>query len=137
MVDINLFIKSIKIAWIKRLISTTQNCNCQEITKFYYNQYGKNLLILYMDFDQLKTLPNVKYKLSAFYSDILKVWIEFRKITNKKRRHKTFYNIRKQLLWGNNKNKNKSNKSLNFHRRHNFKQRQFYYFTKLLHKLKD
>ena len=88
MVDINLFNKSIKITWIKRLLLTTENCNWQEITKFYYKQYGKSLLILYMDFDQLRTLSNVKKNISAFYSDILKVWIEFRKITTKKRKMK-------------------------------------------------
>ena len=109
MIDIKLFVKSIKVSWVKRLMLTDDDSNWQEITKFYLNQYGKKLLIFYMNFDSIKFLPKIKHKLPPFYSDILKVWIEFKKITNAKSKNEKFHDIRNQLLWGNANIKNKLN----------------------------
>ena len=46
--------------------------------------------------------------------NILKVWIEFKKITNAKSKNEKFHDIRNQLLWGNANIKNKLNKTLIF-----------------------
>ena len=43
-----------------------------------------------MEMYQIKAFPNVDYKLSAYYSAILKVWIEFMKITKTEIEHFAF-----------------------------------------------
>ena len=97
--DIEIYEKSLKLKWIKSL-GCDEHANWKVIPKFFLNQYGKNLLILKMNLDSIKSLPPIKYPLSQFYNDILAYYVEFNNLTICKK-PTSFHDIRSQIIWGN------------------------------------
>ena len=112
MIDIRSYIKAIKTKWIQKLLSEISYASWTVIPRYFFNQYGENFLVFYMNIDSFKNLPPMKPKLPAFYLDLVKTWIEFTHGSIKKPKH--FYEIRKQLLWGNYMLKNTSGKLIIF-----------------------
>ena len=101
MVDVNTFIKSIKINWIKALMQKDE-ANWKIIPSYLLDQYGENLLILNMNTTSLKKNPDPKFKLTPFYKNILDTWFEFKSTDTTCTTLPTdFHTIRQQLLWGN------------------------------------
>ena len=97
--DVESYCKSLKMKWVKLLLEE-RNENWKVIPKFLFNQYGPNLLIFDMNVDSLKSLPNPKIALFPFYQELLEHFIEFNRI-GKERKPDTFFEIRKQVIWGN------------------------------------
>ena len=112
MIDIKSYIQAIKTKWIQKLLSERSDASWTVIPRYFLNQYGENFLVFYMNIDTFKNLPPMKPKLPTFYLDIVKTWIEFTHGTMKKPNY--FYEIRKQLLWGNYMIKNASGKLIIF-----------------------
>lgn len=98
MIDIETYMKSIKIKWIQHLLNN-EIANWKCIPHFFLDQFGTNFLIFYMNYNSPKTLPQVKYKIPSFYTDIVSIWSE---VNNKHKQFpNNFYNIRKEIIWGN------------------------------------
>ena len=53
-----------------------------------------------MNLDKLKHIENRTFSIPEFYTDIIETWLEI-KNANKNQPIKTFGQIRKQVLWGN------------------------------------
>jgi exonuclease III len=101
MIDIESFIKSIKMKWVKTLLQK-DNSNWKIIPEKLINQYGKDFLIFYMKVRTLKELPNPFIKLTPFYTDILNIYFDFKSLeSNFETFPLNYADIRKQLLWGN------------------------------------
>lgn len=99
MIDIDLFIKSIHIRWITRLCENT-NENWKTFPMFHFNKFGKNLLVFRMNLNSIKNLNTKTLKtLPEFYQQLIKTWISVKKGDTIE--PKTFYDIRKQVIWGN------------------------------------
>ena len=50
MVDVNSYFKSLKVSWVKRLLSS-ETSNWKVILKKYLDKFGKNWLIFKMNID--------------------------------------------------------------------------------------
>ena len=95
--DIEIYSKTLKLKWLKFLVSN-EDANWKVIPKFFLNQYGQDLFILKMNLDSLKSLPPVKHEIPIFYKDLINHFIE---VNNPCKNPKSFYEIRKQVIWGN------------------------------------
>lgn len=85
MTDLEAYIISMKVKWIKTLL-TADNANWKVIPRYFYNMFGENFLIFYINVDSIKSL-NVS-NLSLFYKNILDIWIKVN--TNVENNPKTF-----------------------------------------------
>jgi hypothetical protein len=113
MIDIESFIYSIKLKWVKALLQR-DNSNWRIIPEKLLNQYGENLLIFYMNISTLKELPNPLIKLTPFYTDIFDIFLTFKsQQKNPDTSPIKYHTIRQQIIWGNNQIKFKG-KSLIF-----------------------
>ena len=97
MVNIDMYIDSIKLGWVKRLV-TGEFSNWKVIPKKYFNAFGKDFLIFRMNVDSLNSLPGLK-NLQKFYYEIVKTWvmINHKKVTEPS----NFRTVRQQIIWGN------------------------------------
>jgi uncharacterized protein YnzC (UPF0291/DUF896 family) len=57
MVDINSYFKSLKVSWVKRLLSS-ETSNWKVIRRKYLDKFGKNWLIFKMNIDNGKSIEN-------------------------------------------------------------------------------
>ena len=97
MVNIDKYIESIKIGWIKRL-TADKFLNWMVIPKFYLNKFGSNLLILRMNTNNIYSIPGTK-ELPEFYLDMIKVWLKNK--NNKTKNPNNYRLIRQEVIWGN------------------------------------
>ena len=97
--DIDIYSKTLKLKWLKSLCSN-DNANWKIIPNFFLSQYGDNCLILQMNLDSLKSLPNIKYNIPTFYKDVLRYFFELNNL-HVTPKPQTFYDIRTQIIWGN------------------------------------
>ena len=58
MVDINSYSKSLKVSWVKRLLSS-KTSNWKVIPRKYLDKFGKNRLILKMNIDNGKSIKKI------------------------------------------------------------------------------
>ena len=63
MVDMNSFFKSLKVSWVKRLLSS-ETSNWKVIPRKYLDNFGK------MNIDNFNDIPE-------FYKEIINCWEEF------------------------------------------------------------
>jgi len=96
------------------LLLNRDSANWKVIPHFYFDQYGRDFLVFYMDIDVFKNLPKLKLKIPKFYDDLINIWIGFRNITHVNNTSNRLYHIRQQLLWGNRFMKDKHGKCLVF-----------------------
>jgi flagellar biosynthesis/type III secretory pathway chaperone len=99
MIDIEAYAKSMKSKFVKTL-TDNQIANWKIIPTFFLNQYGTNLLVFRMNIDTFKSLPKTRIVLPTFYKSLLETWIDIKYVKSTSR-PSTFYEIRKQVLWGN------------------------------------
>jgi hypothetical protein len=97
MVDINSYFKSLKVSWIKRLLSS-ETSNWKDIPRKYLNKFGKKWLIFKMNIDNGKSIENFN-DISEFYKVIINCWVEFG--DGKAKTPTNFREIRNQNIWGN------------------------------------
>jgi hypothetical protein len=57
MVDINSYFKSLKVSWVKRLLSS-ETSNWKVLPRKYLDKFGKKLLIFKMNIDNGKSIEN-------------------------------------------------------------------------------
>ena len=101
MIDIESFLRSIKLKWIKTLLHE-DGSNWKIIPRKLLNQFGKNLLIFNMNVKSLRDLPKTEIRLTPFYINVLNAYFEFSSLEpNFSIFPLKFVEIRKQLLWGN------------------------------------
>ena len=94
MLDTESFFRSLKIKFIKSLINE-EEANWKLLPKYFLNDFGNNFLIFYMNLGQLKNVKNINnLYIPDFYKDLIETWLNAKKI-------KTFLDIRKQIIWGN------------------------------------
>ena len=96
MVDINAQLQTFRIKWVNRLISNT-DMNWKIIPKFHFDKYGKNFSLFKMNFGDVKNLKEIK--LPVFYKNIIESWVIAGGGCMDE--PKSFADIRKQILWGN------------------------------------
>ena len=111
MIEVESFVTMLQIKWVKSLLST-EYANWKAIPTFYFNRFGQNFLVFYMNLNSVHQLPKTFQSLPVFYKDLIRRWISLRNIN--KTSPKSFVDIRKQLLWGNDFIKH-NNKMLFFH----------------------
>ena len=98
MIDVKSYFKALIAKWALYLLNSKDD-KWAIIPKFYLNQFGDNLLILYMNTDKntLNMLHNFK-QIPKFYQEVILCWHEYnrniKEINN-------FREIRKEILWGN------------------------------------
>jgi len=98
--DIYAYNKSLKMKWVKELL-ISDNSSWKIIPSYILNQFGAHLLVFQMNLDSYKSLPKPKITLFPFYREVLEHFIEYKNITDNNIKPNTFYQIRKQILWGN------------------------------------
>ena len=96
MIDLESFIITIKLKWITALTSI-DDANWKLIPKYYFRNYGNNLLIFYSNLDSMKSIRT--NHLPEFYKNLLEVWLKCRSPDNKQ--ISTYSDVRKQIIWGN------------------------------------
>lgn len=97
MPDVESYFDSLKLSWILR-INTDEKANWKVIPTFFFDKFGRNLLIFKMNIGDLKNVKDLE-KIPPFYKELIRVWI---KIGGGRTNLPTNYReIRKQLLWGN------------------------------------
>ena len=96
MIDIETYINTLKLKWVKALISQ-DDANWKIIPQYHFQQFGNNFLVFYYNTDNIKSL-NVK-QLPEFYINLLDIWIKTSNVKGKQ--ISTFNDIRKQIIWGN------------------------------------
>ena len=69
MVDINSYFKSLKVSWVKRLLSS-KTSNWKVIARKYLDKFGKNWLIFIMNIDNGKSIENFN-DIPEFYKEII------------------------------------------------------------------
>ena len=99
MTDIDNYITTLQIAWIKRL-TADDFANWKVIPTFYFNKFGANFMLLYMNPDNIYSIQNLHKTLPKFYLEIVKSWFKVQNLNNTKL-NMNFKNIRQQILWGN------------------------------------
>ena len=101
MIDLDTYVQAIHISWIKRLIDNkNKNANWKVIPKFYFNKFGENYLIFYMNLDNVNSIKNLKDTMPEFYLRIIQSWIQYKNNINVKEPD-NFRKIRQELIWGN------------------------------------
>lgn len=113
MIDIDKYIEAIKIKWILKLQeSKVEKDNWSIIPNFYFNKFGKNLLIFEMNIKSIKMLEkHIFNTLPLFYQNLIKTWVSVK--GGQSKNPTDFLTIRKELIWGN-QNIQVNNKSLFF-----------------------
>ena len=99
MIDIDQYLNSIQISWLKRLTTSTPMINSWKIIPLsYFKKNGPDFLIFIANMDNFNCLCGKKY-VSPFYAELIKTWI----ICNKKniKEPKQYSQVRKQIIWGN------------------------------------
>ena len=99
MPDISIFAKTLNMKWVK-MLCIDDNANWKAIPNFFLNQFGKKLLIFKMNIDSIKSLPKVKWKIPAFYEEIISNFIEINNASSPIKA-RTYFNIRTEVIWGN------------------------------------
>ena len=99
MIDIDSYITSIYISWVKRL-TTEEFSNWKVIPLYYFNKFGANFALFNMNPENIYDIPNLKKIMPEFYFEILKSWY---KVHNSSKISKglNFKCIRQQFIWGN------------------------------------
>ena len=79
MVDIELTIKLLRLAWIKRLLFRDYKCNWKVVPHYFFNKYGGLNFLLRCNY-----MCNVKYlrHIPTFYRDILIAFDEIKTLYN-------------------------------------------------------
>ena len=75
MVDINSYFKSLKVSWVKRLLSS-ETSNWKDIRRKYLDKFGKKWLIFKMNIDNGKSTENFN-DIPEFYKEIINCWVVF------------------------------------------------------------
>ena len=112
MPDLLTYVKTLRLKWVKSLTDKSV-ANWKVLPNFWLKQYGSNFLIFNMNLDGTKSLPKVSYPLPQFYKEIVEAFIELNKCKGTNLKINSFYDVRKQVIWGNQKIKYKG-KSLLF-----------------------
>ena len=100
MIDIDKYIDSLYINWVKRLINTTdEDANWKVIPMYHLNKFGPKFLIFNMNIDRVQSIQNLKDNIPEFYLEVIKKWIKFNE--NKEMDEINFKSIRQQVIWGN------------------------------------
>ena len=97
MVDINSYFKSLKVSWVKRLLSS-KTSNWKVIPRKYLDKFGKNWLIFKMNIDNGISIENFN-DIPEFYKEIINCWVEFG--GGQTKTPTNFREIRNQNIWGN------------------------------------
>ena len=97
MCDPNTFFISLKLKWIKTLL-TQENANWKILPEYFFKNFGHNFLIFYMNIDNFNQISNIT-NLPIFYEDLVKCWINVHKTSFSEVNN--FESIRKQIIWGN------------------------------------
>ena len=80
MIDIDQYLNSIQISWLKRLTTSTPMISSWKIIPLsYFEKFGPDFLIFKTNMDNFNCLCGKKY-VSPFYTELNKTWI----ICNKK-----------------------------------------------------
>ena len=106
MLDIETYITSIKLKWIKAL-TDKNDANWKAVPRYFFNIFGPDFLIFHFNSDNNKSLD--VSTLPDFYNNILSLWVNAKsKVLQNE--PKTFFDIRKEIIWGNRfiKNRGKS-----------------------------
>lgn len=98
--DLETYSKALILKWIKNLVDNQTQANWKVIPNFFLSQFGQNYLIFDMQLDSYRSLPNTRYNIPAFYKHLIESYICFNK-TKQTQEPKTYYDIRKQIIWGN------------------------------------
>jgi len=96
MIDLESHIYTTKIKWVKFLTDASQ-ANWKCIADYFLNVFGPNFLIFSMNPDSTKSLE-VKI-LPEYYKNLIEVWLIAKEINQTN--NLTFYQIRKEIIWGN------------------------------------
>jgi hypothetical protein len=71
MVDINSYFKSLKVSWVKRMLSP-KTSNWKVIPRKYLDKFWKNWLIFKMNMDNGKSIENFN-DIPEFYKEIINI----------------------------------------------------------------
>ena len=96
MIDLQAHIKTLQSKWILKLLDKDEG-QWKILPKYYYNKFGKNLIILKFNLDNIKSLPNVD-TIPLFYREVLNAWYTI-KDTNQIPNEPV--KIGNQIIWGN------------------------------------
>ena len=97
MIDLESYVVSIKLKWVRSLLNET-DAHWKAIPRYFYNFFGENFLVFYMNIDSFKSLNT--FVIPEFYKNILELWIQTNNIQQQEA-PKHFADIRKEVLWGN------------------------------------
>ena len=97
MVDINSYFKSLKVSWVKRLLSSKIS-NWKVIARKYLDKFGEIWLIFKMNIDNCKSIENFN-DIPEFYKEIINCCVEFG--GGQTKTPTNFREIRNQNIWGN------------------------------------
>ena len=95
MIDLQAHIKTLQSKWILKLLDKDEG-QWKILPKYYYNKFGKNLIILKFNLDNIKSLPNVD-TIPLFYREVLNAWYTI-KDTNQIPNEPV--KIGNQIIWG-------------------------------------
>ena len=99
--DFNYYSKTMKLKWVNYLTNPII-ANWKIIPSLFLDQFGKDFLIFHMHLDSLKSLPQTTHKLSEFYKHLVTLWVQFKQLpSNQTKLSNNYYNIRKEIIWGN------------------------------------
>lgn len=96
MIDLDSYIRTIKLKWIKALTSD-EDANWKLIPTYSLEKYGKHFLIFYTSLDSIKSIDT--NNIPEFYKNILEIWIQSN--SPKSNNDFNYREIRKQIIWGN------------------------------------
>ena len=96
MPDIQTYVKTLKLKWIKSLTDTS-DANWKILPKLYLNQYSKKLLIFKMNIDYFKSLPTPKLHLPLFYKELVESFIDLNNCKTKQN-SSSFFDIRTNYM---------------------------------------
>ena len=75
MIDIDTYIKSLHLKWILKLQNNNED-NWTILPHFYFDKFGKNLLIFKMNLKNFQSLDkNLLKSTPDFYKELIKTWI--------------------------------------------------------------
>jgi hypothetical protein len=78
-IDIVSKYEAMKIKFVSSL-NDNLDANWKVIPSFFLEQYGRNFLVFFMTFEKLGDLPSIKHKLPAFYSEVVKIFANFKNL---------------------------------------------------------
>ena len=98
MIDVDTYIKSIHLKWIKKIFETKE-ANWTIIPKVYLNKIGSDLIFSKMNLNKSFIDKNIWPKIPQFYQELIKTWLSVGGGTTSY--PKNYLDIRKQVIWGN------------------------------------